>query len=132
MNTAPLSPLVIVIDESPFIGTWIEIALRREGIKAIRFADPFEALRALAAPNASVPDFAFIGLDFPRARIKSGLTLIQILRSKVPDLPVVIIARRDRVLDRLFARLAGAQDYLVKPLTTQAVIAAVRKYVQHM
>jgi twitching motility two-component system response regulator PilG len=130
-NPVPIFPLVMVVDESLFYHRWMKVILGREGFSVISYAESFEALRALVAPDApGRPAMAFVEMDFPRSRIKSGLTLIRIITSNeaLKDFPIVVVTRRDRIFDRLQARLAGAKDYLIKPLTTQKVIAAARQY----
>ncbi len=130
MNLPPASPLAVVIDSDRFILKWLEVCLKREGIASEGFADPFEALRYLVALEAS-PALAFVEMDFPGFSM-NGLTLLKIIRSReaLRNMPVVMITGRDRIVDRLFARLAGAEDYLVKPLTKEAIHATVGKYVQ--
>ncbi len=41
---------------------------------------------------------------------------------------LVILSRRDGVLDRIKGRLAGAHAYVTKPFTTQTIIALVQAH----
>lgn len=132
MNTTGPVPLVLVIDDSATVRKIIEVTLRREGAQVVSYGDPLEALRALFAPNAAIPVLAFVERNFPRSRIKSGLTVLEMITSKasLKGMAIVMVGREDRVLDRLFARLAGAEEYLVKPLLQQAILATYRKFAQ--
>lgn len=133
------SPFAIVIDDSLFIRKNIAACLRRkriEGRKEIEvegYADPLEALRAMAGPGARMPDLVFIAAEFPQSPLNS-LTAVKILRSRATaqELPIIMIARpgHKRTLGRLFARLAGANEYLVKPLTRQAIQEMAERYIK--
>jgi DNA-binding response OmpR family regulator len=42
---------------------------------------------------------------------------------------IIMLSRRDGVIDRLKGRLAGAKDYMSKPFKTQDIISVVESYV---
>lgn len=44
------------------------------------------------------------------------------------DIHIIAISRLDSVIDRLRARLAGANKYVTKPFKTQNVVAPVQRY----
>jgi twitching motility two-component system response regulator PilG len=131
MDTANRSPLVVVIHNSLTVRKIIEVSLKRQGIEAIGYADPLEALAAMALPGVPLPDLVFIEVAFPRSAL-NGFTTVQILRSRAPSeqLPIVMLARHDRIIDRLFARLAGANEFLTTPLTTEVLLGTVRRYIK--
>ena len=64
----------------------------------------------------------FVDLSLPKL---NGFKVIQRLKGcrRLSQTPIVIISSRDGVLDRLKGRLAGADDYLTKPFTTQQISA---------
>jgi DNA-binding response OmpR family regulator len=41
---------------------------------------------------------------------------------------IVMLSKRDGVIDRLKGRLAGAKDYITKPFRTQEVMSVVHSY----
>jgi CheY-like chemotaxis protein len=126
-------PLVVVIDASVTIRKIFEVCLRREGgIEYRGYADPLVALRVLSLPGAQMPNLVFVALEHPQAR-PSGYTTIQILRRRATaaEMPIVAVMRRARVLDYLLVRLAGANEYLVMPLTRQEIQEVVRRYLKH-
>jgi twitching motility two-component system response regulator PilG len=60
----------------------------------------------------------------------SGAERIKRLRAK-PEfkaIPIIAISGRDSALDRLKARLAGANDYVTKPFKIEHIVALVQKY----
>jgi two-component system, chemotaxis family, sensor histidine kinase and response regulator WspE len=130
-DTTRFTRYAIVIDPSLIVRTIIRICLGREGIEVAEYANPLEALRAMAHPEgARVPDLVFVETDFPASPI-NGLAMVKLLRSKpaLQQTPIIIVSRRDRVYDRLLGRLAGANLYLVKPIMRQDLQAVVRQFV---
>lgn len=124
------SRYAIVIDDSLVVRTIFRIRLSREGIEVVGYAHPLEALHAMARPTGMrIPDLIFIETDFPQSPL-NGYTMVQLLRAKAALLkvPIIIISRRDRIYDRLLARLAGANEYLVKPVMTETLVDIVRRY----
>jgi DNA-binding response OmpR family regulator len=57
---------------------------------------------------------------------QAGVELLQTLRSSHPHLPVVLIGRSTLTHDRVSALDAGADDYLVRPVTPEELRARVR------
>ena len=57
---------------------------------------------------------------------KDGYTLVQELRAKGADTPVLFLTARDAVADRVEGLDAGGDDYLVKPFALDEVMARVR------
>jgi twitching motility two-component system response regulator PilG len=124
------SGYAIVIDPSLIVRTIIRICLGREGIEVVAYEHPLEALHAMARPKGMrVPDLVFVEVDFPQSPL-NGYTMVQLLRSKevLQRTPILMISNRDRIYDRLLARLAGANEYLVKPLETQDLIQVIQRY----
>jgi twitching motility two-component system response regulator PilG len=129
-DSTRFSRSAIVIDPSLVVRKIIQVTLGREGIEVVSYAYPLEALTAMAHPEGMrIPDLIFLETDFPHSPL-NGYTMVQLLRSKavLHKTPMIIISRRDRTYDRLLARLAGANEYLVKPIMTQDLLDVVRRY----
>ena len=121
-----MSALVMVIDDSPTIRKILEVTLRREGMEVVSYSDGVEALRAIATrPYDRLPDLLFLDLELPRM---NGFEVARHLRSQPQwnRTAIVVLSRRDGIIDRLKARLAGTQAYLTKPCTRQMIIEVVR------
>ncbi len=119
--------LILVIDDSATVRMLIETCLRREGFEVKGFPDGIEALRWLTDPSARVPDLVLLDIGLPRL---DGYEVAQRLKA-MPQLSktvIVMLSRRDGMLDRLKGRLAGATDYLTKPWTSQELIAVVQSH----
>ena len=127
MDTAHKQTLVVIIDDSPTTCKILETCLRREGHQAISYLNPVQALQALLRGEIARPDVLFVDMVLPQM---DGYEVIKRLRAK-PEfkaIPIVAISGRDSVVDRLKARLAGANDYVTKPFKTQHIVALVQKY----
>ena len=127
MDTPPKQTLVVVIDDSPTICKILETCLRREGHQAVSYLNPVQALQALFGGEIARPDVLFVDLVLPHM---DGYEVIKLVRAR-PEFkatPIIAITGRDSVLDRLKARLAGANDYVTKPFKTERIVALVQKY----
>jgi len=72
-------------------------------------------------------DLVFVDIILPHI---NGLKVIKRLRKepRFRHVPIIAISRRDGRWDRLIARLAGAQEYVVKPIPLEHLVALARKY----
>lgn len=68
-------------------------------------------------------DMMLLDLGLPG---KSGLEVLQHLRSRKNPLPVLILTARDRVSDKVIGLDAGADDYLIKPFELEELEARMR------
>jgi twitching motility two-component system response regulator PilG len=127
MDTAHKQALVVIIDDSPTTCKILETCLRREGHQAISYLNPVQALQALLRGEIARPDVLFVDLVLPQM---DGYEVIKRLRTKqeFKAIPIIAISGSDSMLDRLKARLAGANDYVTKPFKTQHIVALVQKY----
>jgi two-component system copper resistance phosphate regulon response regulator CusR len=57
---------------------------------------------------------------------RSGLEILQTLRQRQIDTPVLILTARDGVDDRVLGLDGGADDYLVKPFALPELLARIR------
>ncbi|TMC23634.1 MAG: response regulator [Chloroflexi bacterium] len=122
-----MSKLVMVIDDSNTVRKIIETCLRREGFEVKSFSDGVDAIRWLSGPDARVPDLIMLDIGLPKM---DGYELARRLKIKpqFQDTVIIMISRRDGVIDRLKGRLAGAKDYITKPFQTQEVVALTEHY----
>lgn len=73
--------------------------------------------------NAEVFDLVVLDLMLPG---HSGLEILQTLRKRHIQTPVLILTARDGVDDRVFGLDLGADDYLVKPFALPELLARIR------
>jgi len=73
--------------------------------------------------NAEAFDLVVLDLMLPG---RSGLEILQTLRRRHVETPVLILTARDAIDDRVLGLDLGADDYLVKPFAVPEVLARVR------
>jgi len=73
--------------------------------------------------NAELFDLVVLDLMLPG---RSGLEILQTLRQRRIETPVLILTARDGVDDRVLGLDLGADDYLVKPFALPELLARIR------
>ncbi|HYM25577.1 MAG TPA: response regulator transcription factor [Vicinamibacterales bacterium] len=73
--------------------------------------------------NAETFDLVVLDLMLPG---RSGLEILQALRQRRVDTPVLILTARDGIADRVHGLAHGADAYLVKPFAVPELLARVR------
>ena len=122
-----MSKLVMVIDDSATVRKIVETCLGREGFDVQGFQDGVEAIRWLSGPQARIPDLVILDIGLPKM---DGYEVARRLKTKpqFSNTVIVMLSRRDGVIDKLKGRLAGAKDYLTKPFKTQEVISVIESH----
>ncbi len=122
-----MSKLVMVIDDSATVRKIVETCLGREGFDVKSFPDGVEAMRWLTEPNSRVPDLVVLDIGLPKM---DGYEVARRLKTKpqFSHTVIVMLSRRDGVIDRLKGRLAGAKDYLTKPFKTQDIVTVIESH----
>jgi DNA-binding response OmpR family regulator len=117
----------MVIDDSPTVRSILEACLSRAGYQVKSFHDGVEALLWLGTPQARLPGLVFLDIALPKM---DGFEVALHFKSKpqLQDIVIVMLTRRDGVIERLKAKLVGAKGYVVKPFKTQEIMAVVQAY----
>jgi two-component system, NtrC family, nitrogen regulation response regulator GlnG len=112
---------VWVIDDDRSIRWVFEKALTREGIPFKTFAQATEALDALSggAPQVLVSDIRMPGT--------SGLDLLQNVKARYPNLPVIIMTAYSDLESAVAAFQGGAFEYLPKPFDVDQAVELIRR-----
>ncbi|OGQ99076.1 MAG: DNA-binding response regulator [Deltaproteobacteria bacterium RIFOXYD12_FULL_55_16] len=84
-------------------------------------ADSLTAARGILA--ARRPDLVLLDLMLPDG---DGLEFCCALKSRYPNLPVIMLTAKDKVSDKVIGFELGADDYLVKPFETRELLARIR------
>lgn len=111
---------VLVIEDEPQLAATITQALREAGLGADAARDGDTGLQL--ALEESV-DAVVLDLLLPR---RHGLSVLQEIRKRRPELPVLILTALGGVEDRVGGLDRGADDYLAKPFALTELLARVR------
>jgi twitching motility two-component system response regulator PilG len=122
-----MSKFVMVIDDSATVRKIVETCLGREGFIVLGFPDGVEAMRWLTGPQARIPDLVILDIGLPKM---DGYEVARRLKTKpqFSNTVIVMLSRRDGMIDKLKGRLAGAKDYLTKPFKTQDIISVIESH----
>jgi two-component system OmpR family response regulator len=114
----------LLVEDDDTIAGFVERGLREAGFAVDWFADGdagFEA--AIGQPY----DVAVVDLMLPK---RDGLSLIDELRRRGVETPVLILSARRSVDDRVRGLQAGGDDYLTKPFAFAELLARVQALVR--
>ncbi|WP_309738203.1 MULTISPECIES: response regulator [unclassified Chamaesiphon] len=119
-------PLIVCIDDSPFVCDRLEQIFLQEGYQFISVMD---SLKAIPIVVGKKPDLIFLDLVMPNA---NGYEICSRLRKigAFQNTPIVILTGNDGVIDRVRAKVVGATDFLTKPVQAELVLEIAQKYLQ--
>ncbi len=112
---------VWIIDDDRSIRWVLEKALEREGITCEVFGSASEALTRLekSKPTAVISDINMPG--------PSGLEFLQLIKEKLPRVPVIIMTAYSDLDSAVAAFQGGAFEYLPKPFDVDTAVDLVRR-----
>ena len=115
-----MNPRLLIIEDELPMRTALADALSGEGYRVLTAADGQAGLdRALAEK----PDLILLDLMMPRL---DGFAVCAELRRLGHATPVLMLTAKGQVEDRVKGLDVGADDYLVKPFSTEELFARVR------
>jgi two-component system OmpR family response regulator len=114
----------LIIEDDQTIAEFVARGLREAGFAVDHAKDGDEGMRrALDAPY----DVAIVDLMLPK---RDGLAVIDELRRRGRQTPVLILSARRSVDDRVRGLQAGGDDYLTKPFAFAELLARVQALVR--
>ena len=111
---------ILVIDDDPIFVKLVEQVLTRKGYEVLKASNGQEGLRLLFAhkPDLVLLDMVMTGMD--------GWQTCSRIRD-ISDIPIIILSGQRKSEEDVVRGLDyGADDYLVKPVRTQELVARVR------
>ena len=119
MNEADMAPRrsrgrILVVDDSSLVRLYCRDALERAGFEVDQAINGLEAMEKVLALAF---DLVIVDVNMPRM---DGISFVRALRSSdlpVASLPSLIVTTEASQQDRDDARAAGANYYLVKPVS---------------
>lgn len=114
---------VLVVDDEPNILLSLEFLMEQAGF-TVRTAADGES--ALACIEQQAPDLVLLDISLPGI---SGFDVLEQLRadSRFQRLPVIMLTAHGREVEREKGMALGADDYVTKPFSTQALVQKVRQ-----
>ncbi len=117
------APVIACIDDSHAVQRNVKLILERAGYQVVSITDPTHALTNLARCK---PILILMDITMPEM---NGYDLSRILRKSqsLADVPIVMLTGRDGVVDRVRARMVGANSYITKPFNPNQLIQLVQQ-----
>lgn len=115
---------MLLIDDSKTIRHTAQTLLSGSNWDVVTAADGYEGLAKLVDCQ---PDIIFTDLMMPRL---NGYEICILIKSHpfFHKIPVILLSSKESVFDRAQGGLSGADDYLCKPFTHQAITSVIEKY----
>jgi two-component system OmpR family response regulator len=114
----------LIIEDDQTIAEFVERGLRESGFAVDRASDGEEGL---AAALQDTYDVAIVDLMLPK---RDGWSVIDELRRRGRQTPVLILSARRSVDDRVRGLQTGGDDYLTKPFAFAELLARVQALVR--
>jgi DNA-binding response OmpR family regulator len=111
---------ILVIEDEQTLAGFIEQGLRAEG-HAVTVCHDGNSGEAAALTG----DYALVLLDLTLPG-KDGLAVLEAIRGRLPDLPVIVLTARAAVEQKVEGLDRGANDYVTKPFSFDELLARVR------
>src|SRR5437773_5385775 len=117
--------LLIIEDELP-MRTALQDVLQAEGYRILSAADGESGLRRAIEEK---PDLILLDIMMPKL---DGYAVCAELRRLSNPVPILMLTAKGQVEDRVTGLDAGADDYLVKPFSTEELLARVRALLRRL
>jgi DNA-binding response OmpR family regulator len=114
-----MARILIIEDETP-MRTALKDVIEAEGYRALTAADGESGLKRAIEEK---PDLILLDIMMPKL---DGYEVCAELRRLANPVPILMLTAKGQVEDRVTGLDAGADDYLVKPFSTEELLARVR------
>ena len=111
---------VLIVEDETRIASFIDRGLRAEGFTTQVAGD---GTTGLALALQEEVDLVILDLMLPEL---TGEQVLEKLRQRRPDVPVIVLTARDAVEDRVRNLNAGADDYVTKPFSFAELLARIQ------
>jgi two-component system chemotaxis response regulator CheY len=119
-----MAKVILTVDDSASVRQMVKFTLAGAGYDVIEAVDGKDALAKLANPvNLVITDLNMPNLD--------GIGLIRSVRANpaCKGVPIIMLTTESQESRKQEGRAAGATGWIVKPFTTQQILAVVKKVI---
>jgi twitching motility two-component system response regulator PilG len=122
-STVPLK--ILVVDDSQTVRRSAQLFLQQGGHEVLLANDGFDALAKI---HDFGPDLVFCDILMPRLDGYQTCAIIK-RNPRHSQVPVVMLSSKDGVFDIARGRMAGSQEHLIKPFTSEQLLQVVNRFV---
>ena len=113
-------PKVLIVDDEESIVDTLKVLLKREGFSVVAALSGSEAIEKLSER----PDVVLTDIRMPKI---TGIDVLAETRSRLPDVPVVLMTAQASLQSAIQAVNQGAFYYIQKPFTNDELLIILRK-----
>jgi len=113
---------VLAVDDDPDFLGFLRIALEEAGIELVPAGDAQQAVELLEVSGSHRFDLVLLDIEMPGP---SGLDLMTRVRESGDEVPVIFVSGIERTEQRVRALRLGADDYMVKPIEFEELLARI-------
>jgi DNA-binding response OmpR family regulator len=117
---------ILIIEDELHMRAALEKCLAAEGYRVLTAAEGESGLQSALEEK---PDLVLLDIMMPRL---DGFTVCAELRRLANPVPVLMLTAKGQVGDRVRGLDAGADDYLIKPFSTDELLARVRSLLRRV
>ncbi|SNY95983.1 response regulator transcription factor [Halomonas sp. hl-4] len=112
---------VLVVDDEPNILISLEFLMQQAGFDVVTAEDGEQAMNCV---HQAKPDLILLDISLPGI---SGFDVLEQLRQDctTATLPIIMLTAHGREVEREKGMALGADDYITKPFSTQALVEKV-------
>jgi len=117
-----VSAKILVVDDEPNVLRMVSYTLQIEGYEVVVAQNGVEALSKI---QTQTPDLIILDVMMPDM---SGVEVCEKLRKQpdTMDVPIIMFSALSQVSDKVKCLEAGADEYLIKPITPEELVARVK------
>ena len=115
-------PLILIVEDEAALATMLRYNLEKQGFRVEEATDGQEAIDRIAE---ATPDLVLLDWMLP---VMSGIEVCRQIRRRpnTRDLPVIMLTARTEDQDAVRGLNTGADDYITKPFSIEALLARIR------
>lgn len=113
---------ILIVDDDPKLRAFLDDTLRFGGYNTLMAADGYAGIN-LASKH--IPDLIISDINMPHF---NGYQMLEDVRNtpRLSNIPVIFLTAESHYSEMRKGMTGGAEDYLIKPVTPQDVLAAVK------
>ncbi|MFC6839555.1 sigma-54-dependent transcriptional regulator [Xanthomonas theicola] len=122
-------PCLLIIDDNPAVATALEVLFSLHDIDTVHADSPDAGLRRLADGDI---DLVLQDMNFTADTTsgEEGVALFDAIRTRHPDLPVILLTAWTQLSSAVELVKAGAADYLAKPWDDRRLLTTVNNLLE--
>ncbi len=113
-------PRILIVEDEEKIARLLELELTYENYETVKVHDGAEAFMKFQEESW---DLILLDIMIPGL---SGIEVLRRVRSKNPNIPVILLTAKDSIEDKVAGLDLGANDYVTKPFQIEELLARIR------